>query len=445
MPSNKKRLVFITSDPYNPVIKSTLQSLSEDFKVSVLTDCEYKKNYEFNIISFCHRYSSFESISLLFSRIIFTKAEKKFPERNVYRRNKFILNILFYIKLFFSKLHILPTYSQIIYALFKNFSSHDDIFEDIDFVLTDANLRHVRFLNPLIARVAKLNIPLYSLIYSWDNTQYSTLNTFSDKYFVWNQINKSEFIKYYKVDSNKIDIVGSLMCDYLKENDIDKIKNQATENNLLKTKKLRILYPCVFGGDDYVMLFEEAKFIKNLYDILNANLNEFTLTIRTYPSTSEQDIYKELENYKNLDIYRHKNFETISRLGNKETISFSKNHEKIKSMTDSDILISNGSTMTLEYAHLNKPIIHLNANAFKKTNTNKLLFNRLFLYGHLEHLCIEKYDKNVVTNFNEMIASIKKYNNIELLRYNEYLKNFCNPTKDLAKYNVKNKLKFYHS
>ena len=53
------------------------------------------------------------------------------------------------------------------------------------------------------------------MVYSWDNPQYATLN-FSDKYFVWNEINKEELIRFTKLKKKDL-ISGGLILDYLQD------------------------------------------------------------------------------------------------------------------------------------------------------------------------------------------------------------------------------------
>jgi CDP-glycerol glycerophosphotransferase (TagB/SpsB family) len=436
--NSKKSLCLISSDPYNPVILQLLDKLSTKFNIKIITDVDIDMNYPYEIYFFKHKYTLVQSFILLFRNITSSIQEQKFRERNVYRKYRNLINILFTIKKFFSKYIGLPSYSQITYFLFKNFKSHDKFLDSNDIFLTDANLRHTLFLNPLIARVASINKPLFSMVYSWDNPQYATLNSFSDKYFVWNEINKEELIRFYQIEKEKILISGGLILDYLQDKSA---KNISVVNSHTNDENIKILYPCVFGAQDQPMLIEEINFLKNLYKDLEKNIQNFTLIVRTYPSINEKDFYNELMAYKNLTFYRHKNYKTIPRLGNKkETISFSSNQEKIDSLNISDILISNGSTMTLEYSYLNKPIIHLNANEFEKGKINKVLFNRLSIYGHLQHLCPQNFNLNVVSSFDGIIEGIKKYKLKEMLSYNSYLKEFCNPTKELASNNIMNNL-----
>ena len=52
----------------------------------------------------------------------------------------------------------------------------------------------------------------------------------------------------------------------------------------------------------------------------------------------------------------------------------------------------------------------------------------------------QNFNHNVVSSFDGIIEGIKKYKLKEMLSYNSYLNEFCNPTKELASNNILNNL-----
>ena len=438
MSSYKKRLIFLTLDPLNPVIKKLIESLSEDFKIIVVSDIHLDSSYQCESIYYKHRPTFTEKFLLLFYRPNESIAEKEFMQRNVYRKYRFIINILFLLKKLFHKLFYLPTYSEINNFLYKNKTVDNGIITPNDICVVDSNLRHTLTINPMVVRASKVT-KLISIVYSWDNPQYSTINTFSNAYLVINEPNKQEIQKYHNIDSKKIFITGSLIHDYLIEHGLP--RSPIDKKNLRKPEDpLRILYAAVFGNIDEIMIKEEVKFLVKLSDKLNKKNIQHELIFRPYPSIANPSLYDPLKKILNITLHEHKNYKTIPRLGNKsERISFSKNDEKIDQFFDVDVLISSGSTYTLEFSFSDRPIIHLNANGFLGTIDSSLFFERLAIYGHLNHLSPSNYDRNVVNSFDEICSSLTDLDQLNKSEYNNYLREFSNPfyeNKTLARDNI---------
>ena len=382
-----------------------VKSLTQKFETIVISDIHLDNTYPCETIFYKHNYSMFQKFALLFNRPINSVQERKFVKRNVYRRSKNLINILFILKLLVSKIFYLPLYSDIVFFLFKRKRVEKGIINKGDLCIVDSNLRHTLTINPLVVRASIVG-KLISFVYSWDNPQYSTLNKFSLAYLVINKQNKKELIDFYNISEEKFFITGSLIHDYLMENGLPR---DTIDQEISESKELKILYAAVFGNIDEIMIKEEVNFILNLLKHLENNGVNNKLIFRPYPSIANPDLYKPIENHPNIYIYKHDNFKTIPRLGNEsETISFSKSEEKINQFFDVDVLLSAGSTYTLEFAYSNKPIVHMNANKFIKSKENLPFFERLSIYGHLNHFSNGEFKDNIVGNFTELVRAIKK-------------------------------------
>ena len=68
MSSYKKRLIFLTLDPLNPVIRKLIESLSEDFKIIVVSDIHLDSTYLCESIYYKHRPTFIQKFLLLFYR-----------------------------------------------------------------------------------------------------------------------------------------------------------------------------------------------------------------------------------------------------------------------------------------------------------------------------------------------------------------------------------------
>ncbi len=414
-----QRLIFITSDPLNPVIKSFLTGLPDSVCPVVLSDVVLDDSYPVPHQFYSHSPSVAERFALMFFKPTKARQEQQFHKRNFYTSNRWVVNILFFIKKFVDRLIGLPTYSEICRWLYS--SSYCDrplAFKPDDVCLTDANLRHVYRLIPAIVAAADKSSHLCSLVYSWDNTHYSTLNTFSDSYFTWNESNKKELEFYYGIDSDRVVVTGSLLMDYLLETDLTKPDRSTDDDG-----SLRILYPAVFAQSDLVMALNEISFITDLGRYLHAKNPQIKVIFRSYPSLGEHDVLATLREEPWVQIYEHKNYKTISRLGNKsEAISFVSNYQtKVDEFFEADILLSAGSTYTLEYAHSGMPIIHLDALTFSRNAKNYDFFERLAIYGHLDVLSNDQYSQNLPKSPEQIYDCLKNLENLVKSGYNRYL------------------------
>ena len=424
----KPKLLFLTSDSSNPTISNLIDELKISFDVLIISDAKDSTIDSSTFFYFKYKYKFFEKFLLLFSKQIDSRQEILFSKRNVYRKYKRLLDIASTFKHLINRFINLPYYSDITFFLFKNFNKFDNILNNCDAVLTDANFRHTFYLNPLIARCKKIKKPIYSIVLSWDNPQYSTLNRFSSKYFVWNEINKKEMQKYYGIDSKKFIISGSLIHDYLLENK-EFLSKKLDNQKVSEKQNLRIMYAGVFPETDTKMINEEINFVISLSKMIEDIYPDSKLIFRTYPSRGGKNVYSKLENVSHIQIYRHEKFHTVSRLGNDlESISFNSDEKKkISEFFDTDLLISSGSTYTLEYAFSKKPILHLHAESLMKERNNHFnFFQRLYVYGHLDHLSPENFEENLIYNFDDLKRKLKSLQNLKESGYSEYLMQFCN-------------------
>jgi len=203
--------------------------------------------------------------------------------------------------------------------------------------------------------------------------------------------------------------------------------NKVLEN--CKRKDLVVLYAAIFSGSDEIMVVEEVNFIIKVATEIKRNIPNFKLIFRTYPSLADSSLYDPLRVIDWIDIYEHKNYTIVPRLGNSsETISFNdKADEKIEQFHYVDVLLSAGSTYTIEFAFSNTPIIHINAETFRKNFESSKFLDRLAIYGHLEHLSPSGFDNNVVGSTKCLINSLCQLDLLSVSGYSEYLRAFAKP------------------
>ena len=213
--TKSQRIVFFTLDALNPNIISLLIFLKKKFNVIVVTNIHLNENYPCNHLFFNHKQTLVEKFFLMFYKNIKTRQEKEFFKRNYYRKFKVIISLLAQVKYLMSTLKLLPYYSSICKLLYSRKIIVITLIRMT--YIVDANLRHTLNLNPLIVYARKEARKIFSIVYSWDNTHYSTLNRFSDGYFVWNYINKNELIKHYNIQEEKYTYQVQCMIIFLKK------------------------------------------------------------------------------------------------------------------------------------------------------------------------------------------------------------------------------------
>jgi hypothetical protein len=434
---NKQRLIFLTLDPLNPINIKLIERLEEDFSVCVITDHQLSDSYPCENRKYNYKQNFLDVFFLYFYKHIDSKQEKEFIKRNVYHKHTWLINFFFRIK---SHLY-LPSYSEICFFLYKNKKIEGDLIRDSDICLTDATLRHTISLNPLIVRASIITKKLVAYVTSWDNPQYSTINTFAQKYLTWNEENRQEMIGWHKINSDNIFIVGSMIHDYLIDNKSLNINKSPKEVN---KKRLIVLYAAVFSGNDEIMVIEEVKFIIKISKEIKKKMPNFKLIFRTYPSLASSTLYDPLREFDWIDVYEYNNYITVSRLGNKpEKYNFNdKVDEKIRQFSSVDVFLSAGSTYTIEVAFSNTPIVHINAEVFRQAFKGSEYLDRLAIYGHLKHLSPVGFDMNVVGSVDKLIDSLCELDILRRSGYNEYLRSFAKPFPDsLSRDLITNSLK----
>ena len=435
---NVSRIIFITSDPHNPVIVKLILALSSKRKVLVLSDVPLDSEYPVESYYFAYKYGLFSKILALFYSPSQSRQEQEFPKRNDYRKFKSIINFFFYCKKGLEKFAKLPSYSQIYWCLFKYRKIDLPVeIKSSDVCVTDSNLRHVYRLIPAIVKASIYSKHLVALLYSWDNSHYSSITTFADSYLVWNKTNKEELINWLNIPKEKIKISGSLLHDYLFESDdLETEKLNYLRNN---RDTLRVIYASVISPVDTLMASHEVRFILKLGRYLHKANSKFKLLFRAYPSQGKIDVLQPLRDEQWIEIYEDYNFISIPRLGNdNEKISFNDDtSKKIRQFFETDILLSTGSTYTLEFAFSGLPIIHLDPRKFSTNESNNLFFRRLALYGHLDILSNTDFKINLPHNLEELYFSLSHLDEVARSGYSGYLREIASVSdKELSRERV---------
>lgn len=263
-------------------------------------------------------------------------------------------------------------YSETKYTFLKNEENilieSQPYFKEFSIKLQDINVQGVftvsgyLFFEEVICRIAnKLSIPVYYAVLSFDNLSNRGQLSFEAKaYFVWNEINKREIeiLNNHQGKKSSISIVGVPQFDfYFRGNEFVKNNIDWKREKGIAENRPVILY----GANSKYFISNEKNLVKEI-DIAITNgiiVNSPIILVRPHPTDSIVDWVEFTENCKNVVLEKSiDDNESIDGINNKYS-NFSINDiiKLTSSLANSDVHISIGSTMALDGASFNKPII----------------------------------------------------------------------------------------
>jgi CDP-glycerol glycerophosphotransferase (TagB/SpsB family) len=241
---------------------------------------------------------------------------------------------------------------------------------------------------PLMRRASKDKVPVISLVSSWDNLTSKAFFPFSlESLVVWNNVLKEEAIDLFDFPKKNIFVSGIPRYDvFFREGNFSKKEEFFKKFNLDLTKKL-IVYATGSATTGKSILdpvspeTDIVEFISN--EILKDSFSEPTqLLIRLHPQAKPEE-YKKLFNRKDV---------TLHIPGNKADFQdrlFSSNDdlELAESMKYADVVVNFASTITIDAAVFDTPIVcvnydHRGARPFKLSPRRTYYFDHYAKLGH---------------------------------------------------------------
>jgi hypothetical protein len=204
---------------------------------------------------------------------------------------------------------------------------------------------------PIYKAGRKLNLPILGILRSWDNI-YKGLRLRPDHLTVWNPVNKDEAMRVMKFEDSRVHVTGGSQFDpYFTDAVINSTReNFASEFGFHPSKP--IITIATLGS--FVHAYDEHYLIDHLIECIEAReLPEGTqLLIRLHPTSK-------LEYFQHYLKYPFIKLSYIS--GYIPTIGWNMTKKEVQQvgriMKHSDVVISPGSTITIETAIYNTPII----------------------------------------------------------------------------------------
>lgn len=238
----------------------------------------------------------------------------------------------------------LYSYTQAFGWLYRNSSHYTDLLKEFDVLV----YMPVAVMDKRILFEAKrAGLKLVNWIYSWDNPMKD--NEFlsdADRYLVWNEHNRDDVHRWHGVPRDRIEIVGPAQFDYLFEIDLQAIPAPAEPY---------VLYACATGTD--YRLQQEIEVILNIRKILDEVRPGLKLCVRPYPFRKTIEAYTPLRGVKGIEML---DFGTVE--GGRVLITDEVVRERVVQIQQAECFINFGSTIGLEAAFTDTPILQMNFN-----------------------------------------------------------------------------------
>lgn len=197
-------------------------------------------------------------------------------------------------------------------------------------------------------------IPTVSMPKSWDNTALGYARFLPDYFIVPNEPSRDVVIRLQDMPEDRVHVVGIPQFDWY----VKKAIIMSREEHF-KKKGLDPALPLIFFGSEGIFTGYDHEVGEMIYEwIKNGELvKPCQMLVRAHFSNADQDIFKKLRGKPKVavDSYRLTNF-----LGDKWDPSKEEMVDFINTLYHCDVMINAASTLTLDAACFDKPIININ-------------------------------------------------------------------------------------
>ncbi len=262
------------------------------------------------------------------------------------------------------------------------------------------------------AKAAGLKI--ISWVYSWDNPiKDNEFLTGADAYLVWNEENREDLVHWHGILRDRIHITGAAQIDYL----LGKPPKSPQS-----VKRRYVLYPCATGRD--VFIAQEVDLILWLRKLIDKIDRTVELVVRPYPfRQGSKNYYRELEKADGISVAYFGKWQRDRLIIDEQA-----ENERYIQFRDALCMINLGSTIGIEAAFTNTPIIQL-AFCDVASPSKKLALATVFKNEHLKYLLNNRFP-NVVNNAFELEKSLRHVLAGDIEQYMSYssaLRRFADP------------------
>lgn len=281
--------------------------------------------------------------------------------------------------------------------------------DDLDAFLAMSDVYDVN----LLTCILRSDKPLFFYIYSWDHiAKHHKFSHRVEKYLTWHQGITEDLTEIHKIDPSTIIELGSTQLSLVHDH-----LNSANAIPKTSNKIPFVYYACTWGCRPTIT--QEINLIKWLAETLFEIAPDVLLVVRPYPNAKMFDQYQSLLGIENIQI------ENIDIKGS--AVIFEKDGltEKYRKINEAALLIHSGSTIGLEAAYFDTPVVFLAPADFDyglpPKSPHHLL--KLFQQRHLQKYMLGSSSINIVRNRRDLAATLQSIlkNPDRFLEYNREL------------------------
>lgn len=294
--------------------------------------------------------------------------------------------------------------------LYRNSNAYADVLEGFDaLVYMPVAVSDKR----LIFEARRRGLQIINWIYSWDNPMKD--NEFladADLYLVWNEQVRADVVELHGVPAERIRLVGPVQFDYLFAMDIAAIPPATTPY---------VLYACATGLDFH--LEQENNVILEIRKLLDEIRPGIKLAVRPYPFRLNMDGYTPLRGVEGIDLL---DFGRVEE--NRVLLSEDDVRGRIIQIQQAECFVNMGSTIGLEAAFTDTPILQFNFNYPCRVPAYQSLA-KVLKNEHLKYLILPEYP-NTVNSPAELKQRLREVLEGERAKFKPYaqrLQAFANP------------------
>ncbi len=309
------------------------------------------------------------------------------------------------------------SYTQALEWYYRNSHEHDALLEryhTLVYMPVFAVDKRVIF----EARAAGLKICCW--VYSWDNPfKDNEFPNDADRYLVWNKATGDDLYRLHGIPESRTRQVGPAQLDYLRDSDWQDVP---------PPKERYVLYACAMGLDE--MLAQEVRMILNIRSIMDHVAPDTALYVRPYPNRRNIEGYASLYGVPGITML---DFGEVKE--GRVLIAQNDLVDRIVQIHNATCFINLGSTIGLEAAYTDTPILQLNYNT-PNDYPAYLDLQQPLKNEHLKYLIRDEYP-NTIHSDEELRTSLATIlgGEVEAYRaYSEFLRAFSDPIPDVASY-----------
>lgn len=262
-----------------------------------------------------------------------------------------------------------------------------------------------QFEQPAIyAAAKKLGIPVLAYIPSWDNVTTKNRMVFKyDGYLVWSDQIKKELQTYYPDAANKpIFVVGAPQYDIFRCADFFQSREDFCRSYEFDPNVPLIVY--ALGSPNF--LKEHHGAVETAERISRGELGNVQMLVRPHPIHDNAELHQTFERFAPQVKLQH--MPNAGKKVSERTQDKSEITEWLNTFRHADVVINLSSTVTIDAALFNRPVINLDFDPQPGQFDQKLIRDINHQWNHFQPVA-ESGGVQLVNNYDELIEAVKTY------------------------------------